>query len=57
MKSLLMLLAVLLFHDAATAQKIVAVTSSPLTGIFLPPQTKMDKRILIESAGKSQLKD
>jgi hypothetical protein len=39
MKSLLMLLAVLLFHDVATAQK------------------KMDKRILIESAGKTQIKD
>ncbi len=39
-----------------TAQKIITVSKSALTGISLPLNTKWDKRFLIESAGRAQLK-
>ncbi len=56
MKFLLMLAASVFFYSSATPQKIIAVSSSALTGISLPANTKRDRRFLIESAGKVQLK-
>jgi hypothetical protein len=56
MKFLLMLLSAVLFYSTVTAQKIIAVSSSALTGISLPENTKRDKRFIMESMGKTQLK-
>jgi hypothetical protein len=56
MKYLLMLIGGFLFYNNASAQKIITVSSSVLTGILLPQNTKWDKRFLIEVAGKAQLK-
>jgi hypothetical protein len=56
MKFLLMMAASVFAYSSATPQKIIAVSSSALTGISLPANTKKDRRFLIESAGKVQLK-
>ncbi|MBC7935040.1 MAG: hypothetical protein H7Y86_06740 [Rhizobacter sp.] len=57
MKSIFILLLAVFPFIQTTAQKIFTVASSVLTGISLPENTKRDKRFLIESAAKTQLKN